>query len=119
MALAVTVRPIRSSRFVRLCAEKTVWRVSPVPLRPTTSPYPMSWLSRTPSSEMSSFRRVGAAAKQVAALWQRITAISARFIMRLKRQQTQDKAIKEVGAADGVGHDAFAVDPDLHLRQLA
>ena len=38
MAVGETVSPMRSSRLVRLWAEKTVWRRSPVPARPTTSP---------------------------------------------------------------------------------
>ena len=38
IAVGDTVSPMRSSRFVRLCAEKTVCRRSPVPFSPTTRP---------------------------------------------------------------------------------
>ena len=38
IAVGDTVTPIRASRLVRLWAEKTVCRRSPVPARPTTSP---------------------------------------------------------------------------------
>src|SRR5580692_2196622 len=118
MAPGETVRPIRSRRFVRLWAEKTVCRVSPVPRRPTTSPYPMSWLSRTPSSDMSSFSRVTVAAGQVAALWNKRTAIRALFIRSLERKNTENNAVEKIGPPSGIADDAFAVDADLHLGQL-
>ena len=38
MAEGCTVTPIRDNRLVSVWAENTVWRLSPVPLRPTTSP---------------------------------------------------------------------------------
>jgi hypothetical protein len=50
--------PIRCSKFDRVCAENTVCRRSPVPASPTTTPYPINWLSRTPSTLVSSLIRV-------------------------------------------------------------
>ena len=38
MAVGETATPMRASRLVRLCEEKTVCRLSPVPFKPTTRP---------------------------------------------------------------------------------
>ena len=55
--LMLSVSPRRRSMFSTLCTVKMACWLSPVPLRPATSPYPDSWFCRTPSIEAMSFSR--------------------------------------------------------------
>ncbi|CFP58594.1 Uncharacterised protein [Bordetella pertussis] len=58
-----TVMPSCDSMLVRLCCVNSVCRTwSPLPSSPTTRPYPISWLPRTPWIEARSLRRSACAA---------------------------------------------------------
>src|SRR5271155_3365503 len=78
----------------------------------------MSWLSRTPSIETSSFNRVPGmptdsmgvdARKSDNSKW--ITCLNL-----LKRQQAEQYPVQDVGTMDRVVHDSLAVHLNLHLR---
>ena len=112
-----TESPICCSIFKRLWIEKTVCCRSPVPANPTTTPYPISWLLRTPSMETNSFKRVPAEAPATART-QTATKRKLRERFMLERQQTEQKTINQVGAADRVAHYTLAINPDLQLRDL-
>src|SRR5689334_19838151 len=114
MAVGGTANPIRCKRFARLCAEKIVWRRSPVPARPTTSPYPISWLSRAPSSVTSSFKREGAPSALPRVASTSHANARSRFIDS-KREKPHQDAEENKGTADRVSDYAFALDCDLHL----
>src|SRR5712692_1364881 len=129
MAEAGTETPMRSSTFVKLCVENTVCRRSPVPARPTTSPYPISWFSRTPSSVTRSLSRVSgmprltSAARGVSA-FPKPSDIRSNSTTHRKRifiskgQQPQQYPVKDERPAYGVAHDSLSVQPDFHLAQV-
>src|SRR5450755_3517227 len=87
MAVGETATPMRARRFVKLCDENTVCLLSPVPFKPTTRPYPTNWLSRTPSIDTRSFKRVQEGAALSAAISKR--QIGKRKVMALDGKQSK------------------------------
>src|SRR5579884_3191671 len=113
IAVGSTVTPMRASRLARLCAENTVCRLSPVPFNPTTSPYPTSWLSRTPSIETRSLSLVAAFTQQTDAAK---TAINLFAPISLERKQPHQKPVKNEWPTHGIVHHAFSIDSNLQHR---
>ncbi len=121
MAVGETVTPMRSSRLVKLCAEKTVcWRVA---LAGQTDHQSIAnqvviadALDTGEILQARGARPSGATAEQQA---KAVGMDRSLFIGILDGQNAHQPAVQNEGTPDRVAHHAFAVHLNFELRQVA